>query len=1137
MYEKVATDLDFASRELGIIDFWKENDIINKSLNHRKGCEIFTFYDGPPTANGKPHIGHVITRAVKDIIPRHRSMKGYDVCRKAGWDTHGLPVELEVEKMLGIDGKPQIEEYGVAPFIEKCKESVWAYKSNWQDMSERVAYWADMDNAYVTYTNDYIESVWWSLKQIWDRGLIYQGHKVVPFCPRCGTALSSHEVAQGYKDVVEPSIYVKFKVAGKQDEYFLAWTTTPWTLPSNTTLVVHPDYEYVKVEWRGSRYILAKELVGPVFGVAAGTAETADPVVKADTDKNAGAVGAADAADAANAVNAADAPKIVDEYKGSELCGVEYEPLFDFIKPDKKAWFVCADRYVTLSEGTGIVHAAPAFGEDDARIGRDNSLPFIQLVDVQGRFVDEARLWAGMFVKDADPLIIKELDNRGLLLGTVDMEHSYPFCWRCDTSLLYYARNTWFIRMTELRDNLVRNNNTINWLPDNVKHGRFGNFLDNVVDWGLSRERYWGTPLPIWICGGHDAQSGSTETGAGAKIDSDAKTGAGADGGAKTPDGACGYRHAVGSRAELYEMGIAVPEDLDFHKPYIDDVRLRCPKCGGLMTRVPEVIDCWYDAGSMPFAQWHYPFENKGLFEKNFPADFISEAVDQTRGWFYTLLAISTLLFDEASFKNCIVLGHVQDKDGRKMSKHLYNVIDPWEALDLQGADAVRWYYFSASAPWLPSRFSLEAVSEIQRKFMGTLWNTYAFYVLYAQIDGFDPTAHKLIAQDLDIMDRWILSRLNSLIKTVDEDLTAYRITEPTRAITLFADELSNWYVRRCRERYWQGGMEKDKIAAYMTLYTVLYDLSRLISPFVPFVSEMIYQNIVRGVDKAAPLSIHLCDYPSYDSSLIDAELEAGMRAALDVVTLGRACRNAANIKNRQPLKTIYVVSENRLGGEFHAIVKDELNIRELEFSDASKEFVSYKFKPQLKTLGPRYGKLLPKIGAHLAAVDGDAAMGELSATGFLRFSLNGGSGEGNGGAESGSGSNSSNGGAQVELSADDLLIETAQRENFVAQSDGGITVAIDTQLTEELLEEGNTRELISKIQNMRKEAGFEVTNHILLGVRAGGDIGGAFGRNFELIARETLADGALGSVDEGGAFRKEWAFGGEQVVIAIKKV
>ena len=1096
MYDKVTTDLNFAKRELDVIDFWKHNGIIKKSLEHRKGNEKFTFYDGPPTANGKPHIGHVITRAVKDIIPRYRSMKGYDVGRKAGWDTHGLPVELEVEKMLGIDGKPQIEEYGVAPFIEKCKESVFSYKSHWQDMSERVAYWADMDNAYITYTNEYIESVWWSLKQIWDKGLIYKGHKVVPYCPRCGTALSSHEVAQGYKDIVEPSIFVKFRVSGKHDEYFLAWTTTPWTLPSNTALVVHPEYVYAKVFWRGSHYILAKELIETVFGGVTGEAGTGE----------AGAAGGGER----------EAPRIVCEYKGSELCGLTYEPLFDFAVTgiDKKAWYICADGYVTLSEGTGIVHAAPAFGEDDARIGRDNDLPFIQLVDTQGRFTPEADLWAGMFVKDADPLITGELDKRGLLFGVADKEHSYQFCWRCDTPLLYYARNTWFIRMTELRDNLVRNNNQINWLPDNVKHGRFGNFLENVVDWSLSRERYWGTPLPIWICEGESADV-NTDKNAGKSAVEQPIPGE-TPPGETPPTAGCGYRHAIGSKAELYEMGVDVPVDLEFHKPYIDRVKLRCPKCGGLMTRVPEVIDCWYDAGSMPFAQWHYPFENEESFSANFPADFISEAIDQTRGWFYTLLAISTLLFDKTPFLNCIVLGHVQDKEGRKMSKHLYNVIDPWEVIDLHGADAVRWHYFSASAPWLPNRFSLEAVSEVQRKFMGTLWNTYAFYILYAEIDGFDPTRYKLVKEDFDIMDRWILSRLNSLIAAVDRDLAEYRVTEPSRAVSAFVDELSNWYVRRCRERYWQSGMEKDKVVAYMTLYTVLYDLTRLIAPFVPFVSEMIYQNLVRSVDKAAPLSVHLCDFPVSDEMLIDDALEADMHIALDIVTMGRACRNTANIKNRQPLSKIYVVSGNELGAEYHAIIKDELNIREIEFTDASKEFVSYKFKPQLKTLGPRYGKLLPKIGAYLAAVDGDAAKRELQDTGALKFML----GEGE----------------EIILSNEDLLIETTQRENFVAESGGGMTVAIDVLLTDELLEEGNTRELISKIQNMRKEAQFEVTDHILLNVQAGEYITGIFEKNFEIIARETLTDGALAAAEGEGSFRREWLFGEEPVTIAVKR-
>ena len=1075
MYEKVTTDMNFAKRELGIIEYWKQNGIVEKSLKHRAGNEIFTFYDGPPTANGKPHIGHVITRAVKDIIPRFRSMKGYDVCRKAGWDTHGLPVELEVERMLGIDGKPQIEEYGVAPFIEKCKESVWTYKSQWQDMSERVAYWADMENAYVTYTEDYIESVWWSLRQIWDRGLIYRGHKVVPYCPRCGTALSSHEVAQGYKDVKEPSVYVKFRVAGKTDEYILAWTTTPWTLPSNTALVAHPDYEYVKVEWRGEKFILAKELIGEAF---------------AASEKSAGSSAGASLDDPPGA------PVIVEEYTGRDLAGLRYEPLFDFVKPDKKAWYVCLDKYVTLTEGTGIVHTAPAFGEDDARIGRDNGLPFIQLVNDRGVFTPEAYLWAGKFVKDADPLIIKELRGRGLLFGIAEMEHSYPFCWRCDTPLLYYARNTWFIRMTDLRENLIRNNDKINWIPDNVKRGRFGNFLENVVDWSLSRERYWGTPLPIWICGAGDGGS--------AESDGDGPAG-------------CGYKHMIGSRAELYELGIGVPADLELHKPHIDSVKLRCPKCGGVMTRVPEVIDCWYDAGSMPFAQWHYPFENKELFAAYFPADFISEAIDQTRGWFYTLLAISTLLFDGEAFKNCIVLGHVQDKDGRKMSKHLYNVIDPWEALDTQGADAVRWYFFSASAPWLPSRFSLDSVGEAQRKFLGTLWNTYAFYILYADIDGFDPTKYTPEPDAPDAMDKWILSRLNTLIKTVDRDLTEYRITEPARAISAFTDELSNWYVRRCRERYWQSGMERDKIAAYMTLYTVLYDLARLAAPFVPFICESIYQNLVRSVDKTAPISVHLCDFPVADESAIDSGLEENMRIALEIVTLGRACRNSANIKNRQPLSKIYVVKDGGLDARFCDIIKDELNIKELEFTGVSKDFVSYRFKPQLKTLGPRYGKLLPKINAFLTGADGDALKRELDETGQLNFNLDDGS--------------------PIVLAYGDLLTETARKENFVSESDGAITVVIDAGITDELLEEGNTRELISKIQNMRKDAGYEVSDHILIGVSGGDVFPAVFKRNYATVARETLADGVLGAGGGEGAYGRDWRLGDELVMINIKKV
>jgi isoleucyl-tRNA synthetase len=1145
MYEKVSTDLNFVKRETEIMEFWDKNGIIDKSLRHREGGKPFTFYDGPPTANGKPHIGHVVTRAVKDIIPRFRSMQGYDVTRKAGWDTHGLPVELEVEKRLGINGKPQIEEYGVAPFIEKCKESVWKYKSQWQDMSARVAYWADMRNAYVTYDNSYIESVWWSLKRIWDKGLIYKGHKVVPYCPRCGTALSSHEVAQGYKDVREKSIFVKFRItgrlaaaagaasapaptaaasapaptaaaaapaagaaAGEGGAYFIAWTTTPWTLPSNVALVVHPDYAYAEVEWRGSRYILAKELVKSVFPED-------------------------------------DLPAAVAEHSGADLVGMTYEPLFGFAISDKAAagsdgranvgsnvgagagsgcranagsdgratnggasegsalgagggaireqdgWRICADRYVTLTEGSGIVHAAPAFGEDDARVGRDNGLPFVQLVDSQGRFVDAVEPWRGMFVKDADPLIIDALDRRGLLLRAQEHTHSYPFCWRCDTPLLYYARDAWFIKMTAVRESLIRNNDKINWLPDNIKRGRFGNFLENVVDWGLSRERYWGTPLPIWECAG------------------------------------CGHAHMVGSVRELRELSAGTPADIELHKPYIDGVKLECPRCGAPMRRVPEVIDCWYDSGAMPFAQWHYPFENRDVFERTFPADFISEAIDQTRGWFYTLISIATLLFDDTSFKNAIVLGHVLDKDGQKMSKHKNNVVDPWEVLDRQGADAVRWYFFSNSAPWMPCRFYSDAVSECQRKFIGTLWNTYAFYILYAEIDGFDPTAHALEYEKLDIMDRWALSRLHSLIKSVEADLSAYRITEPARSIQSFVDELSNWYVRRSRERYWQKGIGQDKVNAYMTLYTALSVLSKLLAPFVPFMTEMIHQNLVRSVDHGAPESVHLCDFPSADESLIDKALETSMQVALDAVTLGRSCRNTAGVKNRQPLSKMYIQLDEQRGGQFDMsyapIITEELNVKGIEFVQDSSRFMAYRVKPQLKTLGPKYGKLLPKISERLSAADGSGLIAELEANGAVRFAL--------GGHAEGAGV------AQVELFRDDLLIESVRKDNFVSDFARGVTVVLDTAVTEELLEEGYVRELVSKIQNMRKEAGYEVQNHIRLSCAGSSAVAGILERNYAAIASETLTDGFIPQGGEAGAFRKEVDINAENVVLCVQRV
>lgn len=1038
MYKKVPTDLKFAERELEMLKYWKENNIFKRSIESRDGNDVFTFYDGPPTANGIPHIGHVLTRVVKDIIPRHRTMKGYKVLRKAGWDTHGLPVELEVEKALGINGKPQIEEYGVEAFIKKCKESVWKYKHDWESISDRVGFWADMENPYITYENNYIESVWWSLKQIWDKGLIYKGHKVVPYCPRCGTALSSHEVAQGYKDVSEDSVYVKFKVKGESDLYFLAWTTTPWTLPSNVALTVNPDEVYVKVTCEGENYILAEALASDVLQKEY---------------------------------------KVIEKYKGSNLAGIEYEPLFNFAKVDKKAWFVCTDNYVTLTDGTGIVHAAPAFGEDDARVGEANNLPFVQLVNEQGNFIDGCGVITGLFAKDADPVIIRELSDNGLLYKVEGFEHSYPFCWRCDTSLLYYARNTWFIRMSEMKKQLIANNRTVNWLPDNIKEGRFGNFLENVIDWGISRERYWGTPLPIWECD-------------------------------------CGYRHMVGSIAELKEMSTKPIEDIELHKPYIDEVILRCPKCSSEMKRVTEVIDCWYDSGSMPFAQWHYPFENNEVFDENFPADFISEAVDQTRGWFYTLLAISTLLFDKSPYKNVIVLGLVLDKEGQKMSKHKGNVVDPWTVLDIQGADAVRWYFYSASAPWLPSRFYGEAVSECQRKFMGTLWNSYAFYVLYAGIDKFNPYDYSSEDAKLTIMDRWIISRLNSLIKTIDDNLENYRITESARAAEDFVDDLSNWYVRRSRERFWQKGMPGDKISAYMTLHTVLVELSKLLAPFIPFMSDEIYLNIVKGLENDAPDSVHMCDYPVSDPALIDKALEKNMDFALKVVTLGRACRNEANIKNRQPLATIYIDADFKMDNEFIDVVAEELNVKQVLYINNSTKFTTYKFKPQLKTLGPKYGKLIPEIGKYLAESDGDTLFNELKEQSSIEFNIRG---------------------TDIILSENDLLIETVQKEGYVSATENGLIITIDTNLSEGLIEEGFVREIISKVQTMRKDAGFEVQDRIVFGYGNNSRIAAIAEKYSKEIAGDILAKDISSEID--GGYVKKWNINGEESVFAVRKV
>ncbi len=1035
MYKKVLTDLKFGERELEVLDFWHKNKIFEQSMKENEDGPKFTFYDGPPTANGKPHIGHILTRCIKDLIPRYKTMQGYNVLRKAGWDTHGLPVELEVEKLLGLDGKEQIEEYGVEPFIQKCKESVWKYKGEWEKMSDRVGYWADMDDPYVTYENDYIESVWWSLKEIHKKGLLYKGHKIVPYCPRCGTALSSHEVAQGYKDVKETSIFVRFKVKG-EDAYFLAWTTTPWTLPSNVALCVNPNEEYVLAQDKnGDQYYLAKALCEKLLGEDA---------------------------------------HIVRKFTGKELEFKEYEPLFDFVHPDQKAWYITCDTYVTLTDGSGIVHIAPAFGEDDANVGRKYGLPFVQLVKPDGTMSGETK-WPGVFVKKADKLIIEDLRECGLLFAEVPYEHSYPFCWRCDTPLIYYARSTWFIKMTELRDNLLKNNASVNWLPENIKNGRMGNFLENVIDWGISRERYWGTPLPVWTCG-------------------------------------CGHVHVVGSRSELREMAETdVPEDIELHKPFLDPITLKCPECGGSMHRVPEVIDCWYDSGSMPFAQWHYPFEHKEEFESHFPANFISEAVDQTRGWFYTLLAIGTLIFDKAPFENCIVLGHVQDKDGQKMSKHKGNVVDPWSVLDKQGADAVRWYFYSASAPWLPSRFYDEAVSEMQRKFMGTLWNTYAFYILYADIDGFDPTKYEL--KPTNIMDKWVLSRLHSLVRSVTDDLDHYRIIEPSRSLSQFVDELSNWYVRRSRDRFWGSGMEQDKIDAYMTLYTVLETLTRLLAPFTPFMTESIYQNLVRTNGKNAPLSVHLTKWPQADEALIDTKLERDMDAVLNVVNLGRACRNTANIKNRQPIAKIFVSGIDHLDETFLSVIRGELNAKEVELGTAAAEYITYNVKPQMRTLGPKYGKLLGGIRAHLAQADGMLVVSTVRGGAAYEFEVDG---------------------SKVSLQEEDVLVEPAQREGFVAETSGDFAVIIDTTLTPELIEEGNVREIISKVQTMRKEAGFEVTDKIELYAKGNDKITAVMENNEDRILSEVLAQGVQYGVAEG--YEKEWNINGEKVTLGVKK-
>ena len=1033
MYKKVSTNLNSVEREKEVIEFWKKNDIFKKSIKNREGHPTFMFYDGPPTANGKPHIGHIETRVFKDVVPRFWTMKGYEVPRKAGWDTHGLPVELEVEKLLGINGKPQIENYGVEPFIKQCKESVWKYKHEWEQMSDRVGFWADMDNPYVTYHDDYIESEWWALKEIHKKGLLYKGHKIVPYCPRCGTSLSSHEVAQGYKDVKETSCIARFKVKNEENTYILAWTTTPWTLPSNVALCVSPKDTYVKVKAEdGKNYILAEALVASVL--------------KGEVE-------------------------VLQKWLGDELCGIEYEPLYSFANPDKKAWYVVSDGYVTLTDGTGVVHIAPAFGEDDSRVGKDNDLPFVQLVDEQGNFSKETGEWAGTFVKDADKLVLNDLEERGLLFAALPYEHSYPFCWRCDTPLLYYAIDTWFIKMSALRDRLVANNNTVNWMPDNIKEGRFGNFLENVIDWGLSRSRYWGTPLPVWEC-------------------------------------ECGHHEVIGSRAELKEKCSNVPDDIELHKPYLDPLTMKCEKCGKDMHRVPYVIDCWFDSGSMPFAQYHYPFENKELFDKHFPAQFISEAIDQTRGWFYTLMAISTLLFDKAPFENCLVLGHVQDKDGQKMSKHKGNVVDPWVVLDNQGADAVRWYFCASSSPWLPTRFYADGISEYQRKFIGTLWNTYAFYVLYADIDEFNPMDYKLEYDKLSQMDKWALSKLNTLVKSVDGLMTEYKVTESARMIQDFTDELSNWYVRRSRERFWANGMEQDKINAYMTLYTCLVTLAKVSAPFVPFMTEEIYQNLVTNLDKTAPESIHLCDYPVANEEYIDAKLEENMETVLKVVTLGRACRNVSGMKNRQVLAKAYVESKAKLDEAYYYIIKEELNVKELDFVDDASGFVSYNVKPNLKTVGPKYGAILPTINQTLRTGDGTSFVRELKENGKVVLEI---------------------GEAKVELIEEDLLVETTKSDKYISMQENDMIVVLDIELNDELIEEGYVRELISKIQNLRKESGFEVQNHIEIYYSGNEKIAQIIEKNKNTISDDTLADKI-----EAGEAETQLDINGEKIMVKL---
>ena len=1049
MYKQVPTSLNFVDREKAVEKFWEDNNIFKKSMEHRKEGETYTFYDGPPTANGKPHIGHVETRTIKDMIPRYRTMKGYMVPRKAGWDTHGLPVELEVEKLLGLDGKEQIEEYGLAPFIDKCKESVWKYKGMWEDFSRTVGFWADMDNPYVTYDDNFIESEWWALKTIWDKGLLYKGFKIVPYCPRCGTPLSSHEVAQGYKAVKERSAIVRFKVKG-EDAYFLAWTTTPWTLPSNVALCVNPEETYLKVKAAdGYTYYIAKALADKVLGRLAEEGK--------------------------------DAYEVLETYVGKDLEYKEYEPLYKCAgdaakKQKKKAHFVTCDGYVTMTDGTGIVHIAPAFGEDDSRIGRNYELPFVQFVDGKGDLTAETP-YAGKFVKDADPLVLKDLDAEGKLFDAPKFEHDYPFCWRCDTPLIYYARESWFIKMTAVKDDLVRNNKTINWIPASIGEGRFGNWLENIQDWGVSRNRYWGTPLNIWEC-------------------------------------ECGHQHSIGSREELYKMsGNEKAKTVEFHRPYIDEITITCPECGKQMKRVPEVIDCWFDSGAMPFAQHHYPFENKDLFEQQFPADFISEAVDQTRGWFYSLLAESTLLFNKAPYKNVIVMGHVQDENGQKMSKSKGNAVDPFNALETYGADAIRWYFYTSSAPWLPKRFSGKAVQEGQRKFMGTLWNTYAFFVLYANIDNFDASKYTLEYDKLPVMDKWLLSKLNSTVAEVDSNLDQYRIPEAAKALQDFVDEMSNWYVRRSRERFWAKGMEQDKINAYMT-YTALVTICKAAAPMIPFMTEDIYQNLVRSNDANAPESIHLCDFPVVNKDHIDKKLEEDMEDVLDAVVMGRACRNEAAIKNRQPISRMYIKSDFTLSEFYQEIIEDELNVKEVVFTDDVRDFTSYTFKPQLRTVGPKYGKQLGGIQKHLAALDGNAAMDELNADGALKFDVDG---------------------VAVELTKDDLLIDMAQKEGYVSQEDNRMTVVLDTNLTPELVEEGFVYEIISKIQTMRKESGFEVTDHIRVSINGNDKLSEIAQKNKEAISGKVLADELTSGMEYGVS--KEWNINGENAVIAVERV